>query len=1303
MKDNGNIVFSTTADAEIGATSFNRSDLVEYDPMSGIATVLLEGSDSDVFDAVDVQLNGAYIRVDPADATGTVDTFVVSADAPFATIGDGGDPVNGTLFTHDDIVQLDREAGPIESEKLFVGDLPLGVFTTADSNRTLNAIHLIEDGYHGHFSIAQSQAGSTCAAGKITISKHEGLTHGLDTDYTGGILINSDSGTGDWSVDTGLGTLANGTIDDGAAIYTFVPGDGGQVTLNFTLTNPTSFNVNVSNGITAELASEDPNFSYSDVVTSVTYRDEFTAAAFGNNDGSTSWDADWIEIDGFNGISAGSGAGPSTGNVQIVGGKMSLTSNSDTDGNFQPSLAREANLSFYSVTETTFLNFDYTYASLNLTDEITVEVSDDGGANYTTLATYTGLTTNASPTVASLDITNVGGTIDDFTGNIRVRFRVSSGFVTGGTFFIDNAELATGTTDCGIGVMHHYHISHNSSGIACVASTITIAGHDANHFPSAPGNTTAINLSTNQSEGTWASVLTGGGVLTDIGTEFAPTNTDGLGSYTFFGDEEFVQLQFNYTSPAVNGEVVNFNIGGEFSEQGGDHDPDINFDQVGLLFFDEVGGSSTNLPIQIAGKPSVEAPVSGNITLQLIRSIAIGGENPAVACESMIPDQTTATIQFAGVCEDPGTCAAANMSFTDVLAAPQTVPVFGTGTVNPAASGQSVDVLFENQPTIVDGRNNIGATLNFTYPDAGKISLHAQFDIPFDDDISGTRSGDTVENASATFIVRPFGFDVDFGDDRLGGGTGSLANNANGPAFARAGAGFDTTVSAVAWVDGTDDSDDDGIPDFGADLSNNPVTTNFGQETGITGGHKVLVSVVTDDPAIPGIDDNPGVPGGQLGQIVQGAIFDSFASGLSTHSIAIDEVGIFDLRAQLVQTADEVTPEVYFKEVGSQNVDGGVANVGRIYPFNFELTNSSFGPRVNQAMACVATSPFTYMGEDFGVSFQINAKNAQGFDTQNYIGDFAKLTSFAELDIRAIQDVVGFADNDLTGTRLVNSTMSTTFGGGWTNGILNLMGDLNISRQASNVEDGPFVGLQIAFAPIDDNDDGSVGGNADNDVLLDAFDVDLDTGATEGTDTFKLISSHEFRYGRMLLDNAFGPETEPLDIPLRVEYWDGSQFITNVEDDCTTIFYNVTESTPADRTMTFVTAAGSYEAPLSDGDTEIEASEGSDVTLQLFNGVMARQQDGDNIDTNDPDRPFLTSAPGEGNEGSVIVEFDLGDGNLPTSLNFLQYDWRTPGDVEEETEDGTYTDNPRSRLEFGSFRSHDRVINWQEIYIAPTP
>ena len=78
--------------------------------------------------------------------------------------------------------------------------------------------------------------------------------------------------------------------------------------------------------------------------------------------------------------------------------------------------------------------------------------------------------------------------------------------------------------------------------------------------------------------------------------------------------------------------------------------------------------------------------------------------------------------------------------------------------------------------------------------------------------------------------------------------------------------------------------------------------------------------------------------------------------------------------------------------------------------------------------------------------------------------------------------------------------------------------------------------------------------------------------------------------------------------------------------------------------------------------------------------------------------------------GSVILELDL-DG----IFDFLKYDWRggvpEPGataldilydDVPEEAS-GEYNDNPRAIIEFGSYRGHDRVINWQEIYIGPTP
>ena len=67
--------------------------------------------------------------------------------------------------------------------------------------------------------------------------------------------------------------------------------------------------------------------------------------------------------------------------------------------------------------------------------------------------------------------------------------------------------------------------------------------------------------------------------------------------------------------------------------------------------------------------------------------------------------------------------------------------------------------------------------------------------------------------------------------------------------------------------------------------------------------------------------------------------------------------------------------------------------------------------------------------------------------------------------------------------------------------------------------------------------------------------------------------------------------------------------------------------------------------------------------------------------------------------GRVLVEFDLSKVNL----EFLGFDWR--GDAAEEDDydeipDGDYSDNPRGVIEFGSYRGHDRVINWQEIYIG---
>ena len=75
------------------------------------------------------------------------------------------------------------------------------------------------------------------------------------------------------------------------------------------------------------------------------------------------------------------------------------------------------------------------------------------------------------------------------------------------------------------------------------------------------------------------------------------------------------------------------------------------------------------------------------------------------------------------------------------------------------------------------------------------------------------------------------------------------------------------------------------------------------------------------------------------------------------------------------------------------------------------------------------------------------------------------------------------------------------------------------------------------------------------------------------------------------------------------------------------------------------------------------------------------------------------------------MEFDLTSGLLPSALDFLKYDWRggtdsslfdeVPEDLLPATPTGNvYNDNPRALIEFGSYRGHDRIINWQEIYLG---
>ena len=80
-------------------------------------------------------------------------------------------------------------------------------------------------------------------------------------------------------------------------------------------------------------------------------------------------------------------------------------------------------------------------------------------------------------------------------------------------------------------------------------------------------------------------------------------------------------------------------------------------------------------------------------------------------------------------------------------------------------------------------------------------------------------------------------------------------------------------------------------------------------------------------------------------------------------------------------------------------------------------------------------------------------------------------------------------------------------------------------------------------------------------------------GVTSADLPFKLSPDmpFEFRYGRLALENAYGPETMPLIVPMSTEYYDGSRFLINPDDSCWSYDTSLVNLAPS--TLTTVNAA----------------------------------------------------------------------------------------------------------------------------------
>lgn len=498
-----------------------------------------------------------------------------------------------------------------------------------------------------------------------------------------------------------------------------------------------------------------------------------------------------------------------------------------------------------------------------------------------------------------------------------------------------------------------------------------------------------------------------------------------------------------------------------------------------------------------------------------------------------------------------------------------------------------------------DGR----ASLPFSYSDAGQIVLHASKSIA----AVGAEPAVTLMGSSNSFVVRPFGFYLDIPGN-------PAATDGSGGAFKRAGEVFTTTLKAVIWSSSDDDgvpsgTANDGIPDRNDDLADNAVTPNFGQES-MAERASIIHGIVA-----PSTGNNPAL---------SGSAFSGFSAGARTNAdMAWPEVGIISFNAGLSDS----------DYLGSgADVVGSVGHVGRFYPDHFLVE----GALSSIDAACTGSNAYTYMGDVLQLNFQIQAKNSDGDTTVNYDGDFVKLDEASgSLLPGATQSGIDLSSRltGVTGSVLSGSSFIWVAGAGGVN--------TPVIFQRVATEDGPYRSLDIGIKFLDS--DG---------VSLSQSELDLDVGSG---DEFFRLGTTDVRFGRMQIQNTYGPETATVNQPVFFQYFNGTHFVTNTDDTCTPF------------AASNITLQVEGETALAPGVvTDVEIGSG---TTNLAIGTPLTEG-----------HVNLTySAPGAGNTGTISNTY-----SVPA---WLQFDWDG---------DGIHDNNPSATAIFGRYRGNDRVIYWLE-------
>ncbi|MDX2506467.1 MAG: hypothetical protein QNL62_18590 [Gammaproteobacteria bacterium] len=528
------------------------------------------------------------------------------------------------------------------------------------------------------------------------------------------------------------------------------------------------------------------------------------------------------------------------------------------------------------------------------------------------------------------------------------------------------------------------------------------------------------------------------------------------------------------------------------------------------------------------------------------------------------------------------------VSFTSIYVS----PVNGTKKIAITPDGGAEEVNPDSNPVTLVFDNNASANFQAAYADAGQVTLTADYNGADGLSLSG----------SSTFVVKPWGYGL-----RAYYASTDL-NNATTSGLPKRKAGDSFTL------------------EFQARCQNGSVTTKYSPANA-----ELQVNLLLPGAGVNGVltmDGNNYISDSNWSNISA-----SFSSGeIIDSNTKFDEVGIIEV---------VVRDNNYLGTSIAQQT----LTIGRFYPSYFTVSNNT------AIISDACSSAFTYMGQAFDFLIPpvvtVVAKGVDNNTLFNYSDtggvDFWKLSAPTALQ-RSYTDVSGSAainnSNNLSEDELnpIGSALLGEIDNGYDgSGSITISGDyLKYSRVKSTPFNAVFD-LTFLAAGLTDSD-GVCYKASDSGSCLD-FSISI-------------VSATEQRYGRLLVNNAYGPEQLPLSgIRVSTEYYDGSGFTLNTIDNCTTY----------DSASGIDWTVAGYSG-LAYGDIESTGS----GTLSNGIGMFTIHKTAD-----------ITLGPGK----TGYVDYDF------VTDNWLKFDWQGAGDAD-----------PRSRASFGVYSRSRRLIYSREIY-----